>query len=196
MVYKVITQPPHARFGASYGSAQVAADPYERLPPAVRADLAGAVLRAALPPSHAPLRHDAAPPRRGRGRDARARAAQPEGAASATPLTIEEHQASRMIADPFRLFDCCQENDGGAVILVTSAERARDLRAASGLHHGAAPRAATACGDRASPRRTSPRSSTPPPGTRTSRERLYAHGRRRSRATSTSRSSTTTSAAW
>ncbi|MEW6272981.1 MAG: acetyl-CoA acetyltransferase, partial [Thermodesulfobacteriota bacterium] len=27
MVYKVITQPPHARFGASYGSAQVAADP-------------------------------------------------------------------------------------------------------------------------------------------------------------------------
>ena len=32
-----------------------------------------------------------------------------------------------MIADPFRLFDCCQENDGGGVILVTSAERARDL---------------------------------------------------------------------
>jgi acetyl-CoA acetyltransferase len=44
------------------------------------------------------------------------------------PLTLEQHQASRMIADPFRLFDCCQENDGGAVLLVTSAERARDLR--------------------------------------------------------------------
>jgi acetyl-CoA acetyltransferase len=42
-------------------------------------------------------------------------------------LTIEEHQASRLIADPFRLFDCCQENDGGGVVLVTSAERARDL---------------------------------------------------------------------
>lgn len=41
------------------------------------------------------------------------------------PLTIEDHQRSRWIVDPIRLLDCCQVNDGGACILVTSAERAR-----------------------------------------------------------------------
>ena len=44
------------------------------------------------------------------------------------PITLEDHQASRMIASPLRLLDCCQETDGGQAILVTSVERARDLR--------------------------------------------------------------------
>lgn len=43
-------------------------------------------------------------------------------------LTLEQHQASRMIADPFHLFDCCMVSNGGVALVITSAERARDLR--------------------------------------------------------------------
>jgi acetyl-CoA acetyltransferase len=44
------------------------------------------------------------------------------------PLTVEEHQASRMIADPLRLFDCSLESDGGCAIVVSGADRARDMK--------------------------------------------------------------------
>ena len=44
------------------------------------------------------------------------------------PLTMADYLASKMIADPLRLYDFCQETDGGCAILVTSAERARDLQ--------------------------------------------------------------------
>lgn len=47
-------------------------------------------------------------------------------------LTLEQHQASRMIADPFRLFDCCMENDGACAVVVTTRERAQDLAKAKG----------------------------------------------------------------
>jgi acetyl-CoA acetyltransferase len=44
------------------------------------------------------------------------------------PLTVEEHQNSRMIADPLRLFDCSLESDGGCAIVVSGADRARDMK--------------------------------------------------------------------
>jgi acetyl-CoA acetyltransferase len=44
------------------------------------------------------------------------------------PITLEDHQRSRLIADPLRLLDCCVVSNGGIAVIVTGAERAAGLR--------------------------------------------------------------------
>jgi acetyl-CoA acetyltransferase len=43
-------------------------------------------------------------------------------------MTLDDHASSPMIADPLRRFDCCLESDGACAVVVTTAERARDLK--------------------------------------------------------------------
>jgi acetyl-CoA acetyltransferase len=52
------------------------------------------------------------------------------------PITLEDHQSSRMVVDPFRLLDCCRDTDGGVCVIVTSIERARDLRSTPAVVRG------------------------------------------------------------
>ena len=42
------------------------------------------------------------------------------------PLTLEDYLKSRWVVEPLRLYDCCQNNDNAACIIITSVERARD----------------------------------------------------------------------
>ncbi len=54
------------------------------------------------------------------------------------PLSFEEHQSARAIVEPLRLYDCCQETDGGAACVVVSPEMARDLPNKAALIRGVA----------------------------------------------------------
>ncbi|MCE3288361.1 MAG: lipid-transfer protein [Caulobacter sp.] len=43
------------------------------------------------------------------------------------PMTLDDYMAARMISTPLRLFDFCLESDGACAVVITSAERAKDL---------------------------------------------------------------------
>jgi acetyl-CoA acetyltransferase len=45
-----------------------------------------------------------------------------------TPMSLDDYHRSRWVVEPFHLFDCCLVSNGGLAVIVTSAERARDLK--------------------------------------------------------------------
>jgi acetyl-CoA acetyltransferase len=58
----------------------------------------------------------------------RAHAANNEHAIARDPLTLDDYLAGRWVVEPFRVFDCAYEVDGAVALVLTSSERARDLR--------------------------------------------------------------------
>jgi acetyl-CoA acetyltransferase len=126
LVYKALTQPPAARLGAAYAgsySGDARADfhrPFGLISPG---QMCAMIFRRHMHLYGTTTEHLAEV-----AVAARAHAARNPMALKREPLSIADHQASRMISEPFRLLDYCQENDGAAVVLVTSVARARSLR--------------------------------------------------------------------
>jgi len=60
--------------------------------------------------------------------NARKHAARNPAAEKRTPISVADVIDSRLIADPLHLLDCSLVSDGGAAVVMTSAERARNFR--------------------------------------------------------------------
>ena len=60
----------------------------------------------------------------------------PNAAFFEQPLSFDDYYASKWICEPLRLYDCCQETDGGCALVITSADRAKDRPQAPAMIRG------------------------------------------------------------
>ena len=60
--------------------------------------------------------------------NARSNAVKNPRATMREPISVDDHQNSRMIVHPYHLLDCCLETDVACAMIVTTAERAKDLK--------------------------------------------------------------------
>ena len=147
VVYRALAQGEYGRFGQASNAATISGDMAYQMPYGVLA-----------PPQKFAMKYTRFMHQYGIGPDAqRAIAlasyhhaqANPRAVMYGKPLDAAAYDAARWIVEPYRLFDCCMENDGAAAIVLVAAERARDfpnqpayiLGAASGSGYraGAAP---------------------------------------------------------
>ncbi|HWG05926.1 MAG TPA: thiolase family protein [Beijerinckiaceae bacterium] len=52
----------------------------------------------------------------------------PEAQMHGRPITIDDHQNSPLIVEPYHLLDCCLDSDAGVAVVITRAERAKELK--------------------------------------------------------------------
>lgn len=71
----------------------------------------------------------------------------PKAVAYGKELDVEAYRTSRMITEPFHLYDCSRENDGAGAIIMVAADRAKDLSAKPVYLRGSAQGAARGWGD-------------------------------------------------
>ena len=147
VVFRALAQGEHGRFGQAAGTGTVSGEMAYQMPYGVLA-----------PPQKFALRVTRYLHQHGIGREAlRAIAmasyhhaqANPRAVMHGKPLDAATYDASRWIVEPFRLYDCCMENDGAAALVLVDAERAKDFphkpvyllgaAAGSGFRTGAQP---------------------------------------------------------
>lgn len=125
VVYRALAQGEYGRFGQAAGATTISGDMAYQMPYGVLA-----------PPQKFAMKVTRFMHEHGIRRDAQRAIAlasyhhaqsNPRAVMHGKPLTAERYDAARWIVEPFRLFDCCMENDGAAAIVMVAAERAKDF---------------------------------------------------------------------